>query len=118
MSEITTRPVLFTVEIINSRGPNETHTLRARVEWNKEWNCFEREAIERAIERAVKKARPGARRCWVPDLSISPDQTLVRESAQPGESRTQYGHIGRVIPGQRGGGTSLDYYARVTAQVL
>lgn len=116
MNQIT-RPVLFTVEIINSRGPNEVHTLRARVEWDEQWG-FDEDAIERAIDRAVRKARPGANRCWVPNLEISPDRYLVRDRSQSGESKCQYGHIGHSISRRHGGGMSLDYYARITAEVL
>lgn len=116
MSEITTRSVLFSVEIISKQGPNEAHTLRARVEWDEKWG-FDEEAIERAINRAVRKARPGANRCWVPNLEISPDRYLVCDRSQPGESKTQYGHIGHSVDKRYGGGVSLDHYARITAQV-
>lgn len=113
MLTINTRHVLFTVEIISPRGARQTHTLRARVQWDE--SCgFNDEAIERAIERAVQKARPGKRNGWHPDLGISPHRYLLCSQSQPGEKRTQYGHICRAVAG----GTSLDQYARIDAEVL
>ena len=113
MKPTTTRPVLFTVEIICPEGAGQTHTMRARVQWD-EICGFNDEAIERAIERAVQKARPGKRNGWHPDLGISPDRYLLCPQSQPGEKRTQYGHICHTVAG----GTSLDQYARIDAEVL